>query len=598
MTQFARMAEACFRRVVACALLGALPGISSAQTPAALQDATRLMRAGLDEANRGDLTAARRDLERVVHLAPQVAPGHSALGSVLLSLNQPSEAEPELRIALRLAPGDVPTQLNLARCDSALGHHAEAVTLFREATSSQDVVLSEAEVLAFAVSLNATGENAAATQLLTSAESSLPNSAPIADAMGVLLAGQGQSSTALHYFDRALALDPNSTRALYHRAAALLETGQAVESVTSAQQLEAKTNPPSFDVELLLGRALSATHDDGRALNHLHRAVGMHPEQHPPGAQYALALALQASGDSASALPLFARVVNDGSALSAEGNSPLINYALARVQTGDATGALLLYARALAEGTDSATLREDYGAAYLQANKVDEALKQFTAGITLEPNSALLHYDLGLGLKLQDNLNEAVPEFEKAAALDQSLPDPPYTLAIIYMQQGRFADAAASLRNVLRLQPDNGDAWALLGSVLKDGEHMDEAAEALQHAISLEPDQPSLHIQLAAIEMTKGNREQAAAERKIAADLSRAANEHQRANFALRSGRALLAQGQLDMAVLQLKNAANADPALAEPHVLLAEAYMKQGKAAAAALERKEAEKRTNSATR
>ncbi|HEV2576949.1 MAG TPA: tetratricopeptide repeat protein [Acidobacteriaceae bacterium] len=556
------------------------------------------MRAGLEEANRGDLVAARRDLERVVRLAPQIAPGHSALGSVLLSLNQPSEAELELRTALRLAPGDVPTQISLARCDSALGRHAEAVILFREATSkSQDVVLSEAEVLAFAVSLSATGDNAAAMQLLTSAEPSFQNSAPIADAIGVLLAGQGQSSAALHYFDRALELDPNSNRALYHRAAALLETGQALESVTSAQELEARTNPPSFDVELLLGRALSATHDDSHALTHLRRAVGMHPELHSSGAQYALALALQASGDSAGALPWFARVVNDGSALPAEGNSPLINYALARVQTGDATGALLLYARALEEGRDSATLREDYGAAYLQANKVDEALKQFTAGIRLEPNSALLHYDLGLAFKLQDNLTEAVPEFEKAAALDQSLPDPPYTLAIIYMQQGRFADAASSLRDVLRLQPENGEAWALLGSVLKDSEHMDEAAEALQHAIALEPDQPSLHIQLAAIETTKGNKERAAAERKIAADLSRAANEHQRANFALRSGRALLAQGQLDMAVLQLKTAANAEPALAEPHLLLAEAYTKQGKTAAAALERKEAAKRTNSVT-
>jgi cytochrome c-type biogenesis protein CcmH/NrfG len=170
-------------------------------------------------------------------------------------------------------------------------------------------------------------------------------------------------------------------------------------------------------------------------------------------------------------------------------------------------------------------------------------------------------------------------------------------LAIIYMQQGRFEDAATNLRRVLTLQPENGDAWALLGSVLKDSEHIDEAADALRHAISLEPDQPSLHIQLASIEITKGNREQAAAERKIAAELSRAANQHQRANFALRSARALLAEGKLDMAILQLKNAVDAEPTLAEPHALLAEAYAKQGKAAAAALERNEAEKRAKNIT-
>jgi Flp pilus assembly protein TadD len=80
------------------------------------------MRRGLDEANSGDLTGARRDLERVVHLVPNVAPGHSALGSVLLSLNDSGGARIELQKALQLDPSDAAAQLNLARCDAALGH--------------------------------------------------------------------------------------------------------------------------------------------------------------------------------------------------------------------------------------------------------------------------------------------------------------------------------------------------------------------------------------------------------------------------------------------------------------------------------------------
>jgi predicted Zn-dependent protease len=62
----------------------------------------------------------------------------------------------------------------------------------------------------------------------------------------------------------------------------------------------------------------------------------------------------------------------------------------------------------------------------------------------------------------------------------------------------------------------------------------------------------------------------------------RAANR-QRAGFALNSGRSLLAEGKLDEAVVQLLMAAQAEPTLAEPHRMLAEAYTRQGKAASLA---------------
>ena len=561
-----------------------------AQTAAVANEATALMRTGLAAAQSGNLPAARRDLERVVHLMPNVAPGHAALGWVLLTAGDFKSAEPQLQTALRLAPDDTATQLNLARCESSLGHHDAAVELFRKASASPSApTLDEAETLAFATSLHATGHTPDALALLQAAAQATPASAPLADAAGTLLAAAGQPGAALPYFDRALAADPASASAAYHRAAALLEAGHSHEAVETAQTLAAKTTAPAFNVELLLGRALSAERRDTEALDHLHRAAQLHPEAQPPAAQYALALALQASGDSHTALPLFATAAEHLDALGPHDNSPLINYALARVQTGDADGALTLYARALARGPDTATLREDYGAAFLQKADLDDAVRQFRAGLTLDPNSALLHYDLGLALKLKDDLAAAVPEFERAAALDPQLPDPAYTLGVIYMQQGRFPEAVASLRRATTLQPSNGDAWALLGGVLKDSELPGEAADALLHAIALQPDQPSLHIQLAAIEAAQGKRTEAAAERKIAADLSRVATNRQRASFALRSGRALLDQGKLPEAILQLHTAAEADPTLAEPHTLLAQALERQGKAAESALEREKA---------
>ena len=65
---------------------------------------------------------------------------------------------------------------------------------------------------------------------------------------------------------------------------------------------------------------------------------------------------------------------------------------------------------------------------------------------------------------------------------------------------------------------------------------------------------------------------------EVRAAFSRAAIIQQRASFALKSGRALLEQNQLNEAVYQLEVAAQADPKSPVPHQLLAEAYERLGK--------------------
>lgn len=503
-----------------------------------------------------------------------------------LQAQQPDPSTPQATAQLTISA----TPLDLAREQAALGNNAAAVDLFRTALGGpQPPTLSAADALAYATSLAATGDLPSAEQQLSSALARSPDAAPLNDALGTLLAQSGHLDQALPYFQHAVATDPSLAQAQYHLGTALLSLNQP-DAAIAPLQLAVASMPSSFGAQLQLGNALSATHQDAEALTHLHLAAQLRTPTTSPDALYALALALQASGDAKGSLPLFEAATSSATpSTSASTSAALTNYALAYVQTGNAADALPLYQRALALGPDTPTLREDFGVAYLQQSDLDHAIQQFRAGLALEPDSAHLHYDLGLALKLKDDLAAAVPEFERSAQLDPSLPDPPFTLGILYMQQGRFPDAIAQLKHATTLQPTNGDAWAILGSVLKDTGDSAGALDALTRAVALQPDQPSLHIQLAALDTEAGNRTQAAAERKIAADLSRAANNRQRAGFALKSGRVLLDQNKLPEAILQLNTAIQADPTLAEPHRLLADAYTRQGKSDEAAAERKRA---------
>jgi protein O-GlcNAc transferase len=547
------------------------------------------MRTGIAAANANDLATARNDFAQAVQLAPEIEATHAALGSVLLAQGELKPAEAELLRAHQLDAGDISATVNLGLVESLLGEAEAAVPLFEQALAAANPpTLSADETISFAKSLSAVGRSSDAEGQLDEALRRDPESAELQDALGALLAQSGRTDQALTHFQQADALEPGQPETQYLLGAALLSLEHAEEALEPLRRAVAAM-PNRFEAHLQYGQALSATHRDQEALVELHRAAELRGADTAVDATYALALAMDASGDAAASLPLFAAATGSTAGRSL-GNAALINYALALVQTGDASGAVRLYEQALALGPDSATLREDYGVAYLQQADLDHAIAQFRVGVAMAPQSAQLHYDLGLAYKLRDDLNGAITELARAAALDATLPDPAYTLGVIYMQQGRFAEAAAQLRVVTALQPANGEAWAMLGGVLKDSDDTAGAIDAIHHAAALEPEQPSLHVQLAALLVRTGQPAEAAAERKLAADLSRAAVSRQRAIFALKSGRALLAEGKLPEAIVQLKTAADADPQLAECHALLADALSRQGKLAEAALERQRAD--------
>jgi protein O-GlcNAc transferase len=563
------------------------PPSQKAPSQARLKSADEAFRAGSAAYLRNDMQTAHVQFAKLVQLAPKVAAGHTAFGTVLLAEGNARSAAIQFQLAHSLDPQDTGAILNLALTYSQLRDYAKSVKMFQlfdQTKSDASQTLAPQHAIAYAVALTATAQPTAARKQLEAALTTSPDSAALHDALGTLLAQQENYTEAADQFRLALSLDPSLASAHYHRGSVFLNQGGLAAAVTELTQANtlAKDN---IDYALQLGRALRADHQDETALAVLRRALTLDPAS--VDAKYELALTLQANDNAHEALPLFEQVV----AARPTDSAALTNLGLALVQTGDAKSAISFYLRALALNAKSATLHQDLGVAYLQQNDLNQAMEQFRAGLAIEPDNPQLHYDLGLALKLKDDPAESAAELERAEKLDPNLPDPPYTLGVLYMQLGRFAEARVELEKATALRPDNADAWAILGNVYKETGEPQKGVAALRRAIELLPNQPSPHISLAAILIQLGDTAGAAAERKKAADLSRIAVSRQRANFALDSGRTLLKRGQVAEALVQLQTAVDADPNYAEAHFALADALDRQGRSADAALERQKAEK-------
>jgi tetratricopeptide (TPR) repeat protein len=533
----------------------------------------------------GDLDTARIAFQKAVQLAPEIAEGHGALGSVLLQLGQPAQAIPELERSLAIKPADPATQINLAVAYEEAHNYEKSLAIFRalDQSPNQADPLPLTALLSYARALTATqAPDLAAARLRTalqSAPQNSPDAAILHDALGSLRAQRKDWPEAQSEFEQAIAADPNLAAAHEHLGVTLFaqqQVSEALRELTAATQL----SPNAASAHLELGRVLIAAGKDDEAVPILKRTVELAPDS--LDAKYQLALALQGSGQEQQSIPLFQQVVE-----AQPRNAPaLTNLALALVQTGKSKEAVPLYQRALVETPNDPLIHQDLGVAYLQQSNLEDAIREFRAGIQQSPDTYELHYNLGLALKLKDDAATAETELKLAAQLNPESPDPPFTLGILKMQKGQFDEAAKQLQLALKLNPGNGDAWAILGSVYKEENDLPQAAEALRQAVKLLPNQPGAHVTLAGVLALQGQKDEAAAERKIAADLTRAATNRQRATFAVNSGNLLLQQGKYSEAVERFQEAVASDPTYLEGHSGLVKALTGAGRTAEADAER------------
>jgi protein O-GlcNAc transferase len=557
----------------------------SQDPPVALRKADAAYRAGQSALAQKDLTAAQKDFELVVQLAPQAEQGHSALGAVLVNSGNVKEGIRELERALAIKSSDGTAQINLAMAYGQVGESENAISLFSKAEAEsrlQKHALPSYVLAAYARSLAANQQIGTAITKMKAALATDSQNAELHDELGSLYAQQRDWTHAQEEFATAIHLNTNLAAAHLHLGLAMQVQGEA-KSMPEMMEA-ARLAPQNATIAMELGKALVADGKDERAIPFFESALQAEPDLIQ--ASYQLALALQRSNRVQEAIVLLKKVV------AAEPNNAeaMTNLGMALSQAQQAKDAVPILQRSISLAPESVTAHQNLAAAYVQLSQFGDAVVELHQALKLAPDAPQLHYDLGLALKMQDDAAGAIPELEAAQRLDPSASEAPYLLGVLYMQTGRYEDAAHEMNISLKLRPENGDGWATLGSVYDKLNKLPEATMALREAIRQLPGQPDPHLTLATVLTKQDQPSEAAAERKKAAELMRGNMNRQRAEVATNAGNAALRNGDMEGCIAQFHDALSYDVNYVEAHLGLAAALERQGKAAEAAAERQKAE--------
>jgi len=327
-----------------------------------------------------------------------------------------------------------------------------------------------------------------------------------------------------------------------------------------------------------------------------------------------LALAYEQAGESANALPLFAKMestaVAEGQALPSYVQA---SYVRALVATGQTEAAINRLKHLVAQDAGNPELHDELGSIYAQARDWERAEQEFTDAIRLKDDLAAAHLHLGFVLQAEKKSGastewmkayelsphdakvatevgkaladagldeQAVPVLEQANQLDPRSIATADQLALALQRVNRVQDAIPLLQSVVEAEPRNANALINLGLALSQVHRATDAVPFLQRAIAIKPSDATAHQDLAAAYLQINRTDEAVAELKAALKL---APDSPQMHYDL--GVAYKLQDDASDAIPELEAAQKLNPSGYEPAYVLGQLYMQSARYEPAASE-------------
>jgi tetratricopeptide (TPR) repeat protein len=323
-------------------------------------------------------------------------------------------------------------------------------------------------------------------------------SAAAYDALGASFASQHLLSCAIHAFESAIRLDPNSWEGHYDLGIALL-TSHDLKRAAHELQTASTLKPNAPKILLPLGVAQSELGQQDAAIETFRSVLKQDPQS------------VQALDGLTKALIAQKRYT---AAIAELKNAPpdevlQLNLAIAYSKNGNIDEALQILSGIVKEHPDYAQAHTNLGIVYTQQKRFSEAAQEFDIALRLDPSndSVRLSYVKALTALLQ--YDRAEPFIHEYVQRHPHEFEAQYFDGVVERGLGNYAEAEKAFRRAVALNPNHADAHYNLGFVLARLGKPAEARPELEKALQLNPESSEARFQLAAVLRSLGQQEQA-----------------------------------------------------------------------------------------
>jgi tetratricopeptide (TPR) repeat protein len=491
---------------------------------------------GVAYVNEKDFPGALEAFQHALQLAPNSTRTRNSIANIYVAQGKLDLAEQEFRNVLRVEPANRDANYNLGLVLLAKDAPAKAIIYFqrvRPANRESKFNLTRAYLLA--------GRSAEGLKSAAELSNENKDDVQLHFTLGVLLASQKQYRAAQLELEKANALQPETFEILHNLGQTYLRGGEYPKA------------------ELALNRALKLKQDSPETLYLLAQVYA--DEKKPVDALEMLVRAHKLAPQNTDVIFLLARV------------SMTQNYF---------EDAIPLLESGLQIAPKRADLHAALGESYFMSGKTEKAIDEFKMLVALDP-SARSYAFMGLSYRHLGRFDEAKKYFQEGLKLDPHNGSCLFNMGYIEERQGDHQAAEGFFQQALRSNPDDSEALLEVANLRIASKKFEEAAVLLRRYVKVSRDPASGYYKLAMVERNLHQTEAAQRDLSVFQTLSKNASTgpypYQHLFDYLDNRATLSARERTQLDLTQLTEQIQKHPDQPQDLYLLAEAYLKLGKA-------------------
>ncbi|MBU2614174.1 MAG: tetratricopeptide repeat protein [Elusimicrobia bacterium] len=419
-------------------------------------------------------------------------------GEILLRQNDPDAAQYKLEKTIELDRNAVPAYKELVFLYLQSGNYEKARMLVKTLKNLSDNIDTKLFLGTYYVYAGDT------TSAINQYQEVIKKDPENAEAI-IILAGiysEINPEKSLGYWDRYIALKPDSGDA-YYRKAVVLKKLNKTEGAKKLLQKAIGLQPDDLLTRVTLAEIYESEQDYILAGDELYYCAGL--DKNTYGYYIRAGEMYMRAKDYEKAERVFKE------ALPVSKNDPVVYFWLGLLYENrmDWKTASEYVEKSLTGKSDIAGY-EKLSYYYTQLNDVNKTLKTLEQALKLNPKSAEVNFFLGLGYMDLKKNGKAEKYFLRTVDLDPNLSDAYFYLGTIYEQSGKFDKALPNLRKVVELTPKNAVAMNYLGYCLADRDvSMDEAETLIRAALEIDPENSAYRDSLGWVYFKRGKYQEA-----------------------------------------------------------------------------------------